>query len=56
LLASLLLFRMIYYIGPFILALALLGANESMRRWKSLREAMARRSEEDGRRGRTDFD
>jgi glycosyltransferase 2 family protein len=40
LLASLLLFRVIYYVGPFILALALLGANESMRRWTSLRAAM----------------
>ncbi len=49
LLASLLLFRMVYYIGPFILALALLGAHEGMRRWTSLREAMARR-EEEGRR------
>jgi hypothetical protein len=47
---------MIYYIGPFILALALLGANESMRRWTSLRAAMARRSEEDGRRERGDLD
>jgi uncharacterized membrane protein YbhN (UPF0104 family) len=50
LLASLLLFRMVYYIGPFILALALLGAHESMRRWTSLRDAMERRSEEDARR------
>ncbi len=40
LLASLLLFRIIYYVGPFILALALLGANESIRRWNSLRAAM----------------
>jgi len=56
LLASLLLFRMVYYIGPFILALALLGANEGMRRWTSLREAMVRRSEEDGRRERGDLD
>ncbi len=42
LLASLLLFRIIYYIAPFILALALLGAHEAFRRWKSLREAMDR--------------
>ncbi|MEN9707931.1 MAG: hypothetical protein RIQ68_339 [Pseudomonadota bacterium] len=41
LLASLLLFRVIYYVGPFILALALLGANESILRWKSLRAAMS---------------
>jgi len=45
LLASLLLFRMIYYIAPFILALAFLGANESFRRWQSLREAMLRSQE-----------
>ncbi len=44
LLASLLLFRAIYYVAPFVLALALLGAHECFRRWKSLREAM-RRSE-----------
>jgi uncharacterized membrane protein YbhN (UPF0104 family) len=42
LLASLLLFRAIYYIAPFIIALALLGAHEAFRRWKSLREAMDR--------------
>jgi uncharacterized membrane protein YbhN (UPF0104 family) len=42
LLASLLLFRAIYYITPFILALALLGAHEAVRRWRSLREAMDR--------------
>jgi glycosyltransferase 2 family protein len=42
LLASLLLYRAIYYIAPFILALALLGAHEAFRRWKSLREAMDR--------------
>ncbi len=41
LLASLLLFRIIYYVGPFILALALLGANECILRWKSLRAAMS---------------
>ena len=40
LLASLLMFRAIYYFGPFLLALALLGANEAARRWRSLREAM----------------
>jgi uncharacterized membrane protein YbhN (UPF0104 family) len=42
LLASLLLFRVIYYVAPFVLALAFLGANESFRRWQSLREAMLR--------------
>jgi len=40
LLASLLLFRVIYYFIPFILALALIGAHEAFRRWQSLREAM----------------
>lgn len=40
LLASLLLFRVIYYLGPFVLALSLLGATEGFRHWKSLREAM----------------
>jgi glycosyltransferase 2 family protein len=39
-LASLLLFRVIYYLAPFILAMALLGAHEAGRRWRSLREAM----------------
>ena len=38
--ASLLLFRVVYYVAPFLLALALLGANEAVRRWRSLREAM----------------
>jgi uncharacterized membrane protein YbhN (UPF0104 family) len=40
-LASLLLFRGIYYLAPFLLAMALLGAYEAVRRWRSLREAMA---------------
>ena len=40
-LASLLLFRGIYYVVPFIFAMALLGAYEAVRRWRSLREAMA---------------
>jgi glycosyltransferase 2 family protein len=38
LIASLLLFRIIYYLVPFIIALALLGANEGFHRWQSLRE------------------
>ncbi|HWG03733.1 MAG TPA: YbhN family protein [Beijerinckiaceae bacterium] len=45
-LASLLLFRVIYYLVPFVLALALLGAHESVRRWASLREAMNDPSDE----------
>ena len=46
-LAALLLFRVIYYLVPFVLALALLGASESMRRWAALREAMSRTDESD---------
>ncbi|MGJ0505019.1 MAG: lysylphosphatidylglycerol synthase domain-containing protein [Methylocystis sp.] len=45
-LASLLLFRMIYYFIPFVVALALLGADEGARRWGPLREAIARILEE----------
>lgn len=41
-LASLLLFRIIYYFVPFILALAFLGADEGSRRWASLRDAIVR--------------
>jgi uncharacterized membrane protein YbhN (UPF0104 family) len=44
-LASLLLFRAVYYIVPFILALALLGAHECLRRWSSLRAAMTSSSQ-----------
>ena len=40
-LASLLIFRVVYYFLPFLLALALLGAHEGALRWRSLREAMA---------------
>jgi uncharacterized membrane protein YbhN (UPF0104 family) len=39
-LASLFLFRAIYYLIPFIFAMALLGAHEALRRWRSLREAL----------------
>ncbi len=46
LLASLLLFRGIYYIVPFIAAMALLGGAEATRRWRSIREAMAAASED----------
>ena len=46
-LASLLLFRAIYYLVPFILAMALLGAHEAGRRWRSLREAIEATSEND---------
>jgi hypothetical protein len=50
LLASLLMFRILYYVIPFVLALALLGANEGGRRWDALREAMNRaEAERDGR-------
>ena len=47
LLASLLLFRVIYYLVPFLLALALLGAHEAVRRWRSLSEAIERAQLED---------
>ncbi|MGO9422846.1 UPF0104 family protein [Roseiarcus sp.] len=46
LLAALLLFRGIYYIVPFIAAMALLGGVEAVRRWRSIREAMAAASDE----------
>ncbi len=39
--ASLLMFRVIYYLIPFVLAMALLGAHEIMRRWASLRADMS---------------
>jgi uncharacterized membrane protein YbhN (UPF0104 family) len=42
LLASLLMFRVLYYVIPFVLALALLGANEGGRRWNALREEVNR--------------
>jgi len=42
LLASLLMFRILYYVIPFVLALVLLGATEGGRRWDALREAMNR--------------
>jgi uncharacterized membrane protein YbhN (UPF0104 family) len=42
LLASLLLFRVLYYFLPFLFALALLGADEGSRRWTSLRETITR--------------
>lgn len=41
-LAALLLFRVLYYFVPFIVALAVLGADEGRRRWDALREAVAR--------------
>jgi uncharacterized membrane protein YbhN (UPF0104 family) len=47
LLASLLLFRAIYYLIPFIFAMALLGAHEAARRWRSLREASEALEERD---------
>ena len=45
-LASLLIFRGIYYVVPFIAAMAMLGGVEAVRRWRSLREAMAARSDD----------
>lgn len=52
--ASLLLFRAIYYLIPFVLALALIGAYEGLRRWTSLREAMRQSDNEDGAPGSRD--
>ncbi len=46
-LASLLMFRVIYYFLPFVLALALLGAHEGVVRWRSLREAMTQSGDSD---------
>ncbi|MBV1707860.1 MAG: YbhN family protein [Hyphomicrobiales bacterium] len=46
-LASLLIFRVVYYFLPFLLALALLGAHEGALRWRSLREAMAQGETDD---------
>ncbi len=45
-LASLLLFRCIYYVIPFVGAMALLGGVEAARRWRSLREAMSNPSDD----------
>ena len=45
-LASLLLFRGVYYAVPFIAAMAMLGGVETVRRWRSLREAMSARSDD----------
>ncbi len=46
-LAALLLFRGIYYIVPFVAAMALLGAVEATRRWRSIREAVSAAAPED---------
>jgi len=50
-LASLLLFRLVYYVVPFLVAMAMLGGVEAVRRWRSLREAMSDPSDDwrDGR-------
>ncbi len=45
--AALLLFRIIYYLVPFVLALALLGAHESIKRWHTLRAAMLGDNDDD---------
>src|SRR5271166_5572601 len=45
-LASLLLFRGIYYAVPFIAAMTMLGGVEAVRRWRSLREAMSAASDD----------
>jgi uncharacterized membrane protein YbhN (UPF0104 family) len=48
LLASLLLFRVIYYLAPFILALALLGATEGLRHWRNMRDMSRSDDQPDG--------
>ncbi len=53
LLASLLLFRIIYYLAPFVLALTLLGAKEGFRHWRGLREAMHRVVEAENKKRRS---
>jgi uncharacterized membrane protein YbhN (UPF0104 family) len=45
-LASLLLFRGIYYVVPFVTAMAMLGGVEAVRRWRPLREAMSAPSDD----------
>jgi len=45
-LASLLLFRGVYYAVPFVAAMTMLGGVEAVRRWRSLREAMSAANEE----------
>jgi uncharacterized membrane protein YbhN (UPF0104 family) len=47
-LASLLLFRIIYYLVPFVLALALLGAREVFRHWQNLHDVVRGGEEEKG--------
>ncbi len=51
LLASLLMFRVVYYLIPFLLGLALLGAHEAARHWKALRAAMLKAEAERTREG-----
>jgi uncharacterized membrane protein YbhN (UPF0104 family) len=45
-LASLLLFRGVYYVVPFLATMAMLGGVEAVRRWRSLREAMSTASDD----------
>lgn len=45
--AALLLFRVIYYFVPFVLALAMIGAHECVKRWKTLRDAMSGNNDDD---------
>jgi hypothetical protein len=40
LLASLLLFRIVYYVAPFLCGLALIGLHEANRQWITARAAM----------------
>jgi glycosyltransferase 2 family protein len=47
LLSSLLIYRFIYYLGPFTIALAMLGLGEIVRRARAIRESMGSGEEED---------
>jgi glycosyltransferase 2 family protein len=49
LLGSLLLFRLWYYIIPFVIALALLAGREILMRWRILKTDMAQADDSDGR-------
>ncbi len=45
--AALLMFRIIYYLVPFVLALALLGAHEAVKRWTGLRASIGGDDDDD---------
>jgi uncharacterized membrane protein YbhN (UPF0104 family) len=45
-LASLLMYRLVYFLVPFLLGLAMLGAREAWIRWGDLRAAMTQESDD----------